>query len=393
MPKSPGSLTTLRDRNRSLVLKVVHQRGTASRVDIARDTGLSRTTVSALVTELVASGTLTELTERAPAQGSGRPATLLSVNPAGGSLLGVHFAHDFVRVALSDLAGRILDATCTSLDMDHRPADALSHAGDSLRALAASASERVLGVGVALSGPTRQGHAVTSGGLLPHWAGIDVAQQLGDQLELPVLVGNDANLGAVAEWTWGAGRGVSNLIYVMVSEGVGAGLIIDNRLYEGSGGTAGELGHVVIEPHGAICRCGGRGCLETVAAIPALTAAMAQTRGGRTTLAEVLERAAAHDAGALRVMSDAGRAIGRALAGVCAVLDPELVIVGGKVGAAGESLLAGVRETLALGLPPAIGRGLRVVPGALGAEAEVLGAISLAGRATALPALLTDLRQ
>ena len=154
-------------------------------------------------------------------------------------------------------------------------------------------------------------------------------------------------------------------------------MILNGQLFSGGHDTAGEFGHVVVVPDGSICRCGGRGCLETVAGGRALVAALEHRHGRRLSLAEAVDLAVAGDDGANRVFSDCGRAVGEALAGICSVLDPCLVVVGGKASAAREALLAGVRAGLNRRLPPSIIGELPVVIGELGARAEVLGAIAL----------------
>jgi predicted NBD/HSP70 family sugar kinase len=387
MPSAPGSLESLRSRNRLRVLETVQQRGAITRVDIARTTGLSRTTVSSLVTELLSQGVLSELGESPTSSpGGGRPATLVALNPDGGGVLGVHLRHDGVHVVLADLSGRVLGERQRAIDVDHRPADSLAYVADTALELVADWGRgmgRVIGMGVAVSVPVqRVSHALRSPSMLRDWGDVDIAARLRERVGVPVHVGNDANLGAIAEWTFGVGRGADDLIYVMLSDGVGAGMILNGRPYEGAGGAAGELGHVTVVDEGFVCRCGNRGCLETVVGTRALVGAVAHSRGPDTTLADVVEMAVAGDPGCHRVVADAGRTIGRALSGVCAVLDPKLVIVGGRVAAAGALLLDGVREVLARSLPPAISQGVVVTAGRLGDRAEVLGAVALVTRRT-----------
>jgi len=236
-------------------------------------------------------------------------------------------------------------------------------------------------LGIAVSTPVA-GQALRLPAVLAGWDGVDVVGEWRDRLGLPVCLGNDANLGAVAEGTFGAGRGVDDFVYVMLSDGVGAGLVLGGRLYGGASGTAGEIGHVVVARDGFVCRCGNRGCLETVAGAGALIAAASHRMGPGVTLDAVLSAAGSADPGAVRLIEDAGRAVGRALSGICTVLDPAMVIVGGKTAAAGEPLLAGIRATLARGVSPAVSRSVRVVPGELGASAEALGAVAIASRRT-----------
>jgi predicted NBD/HSP70 family sugar kinase len=389
MTSAPGSLESLRSRNRLRVLETVQQRGAISRVDITRTTGLSRTTVSSLVAELLSEGVLSERSAEppAPSPGGGRPATLLALSPGGGGVLGVHLGHEGVRVVLADLSGDVLGERQREIDVDHLPADSLAYVADAALELVADSGQdigRVIGMGVAVSAPVQLvSHALRTPSMLRDWTDIDIAAQLRDRVGVPVHVGNDANLGAMAEWTFGVGRGADDLIYLMLSDGVGAGLILNGRPYEGAAGAAGELGHVAVVDGGYVCRCGNRGCLETVVGTRALVGAVSHSRGPDTTLAEVVELAVAGDPGCRRVIVDAGRTIGRALFGICAVLDPKLVIVGGKIAAAGPPLLDGVREVLARRLPSAISQGVVVTAGRLGDRAEVLGAVALATRNTA----------
>lgn len=386
---APGSLESLRGRNRERVLGAVQRRGTTSRVDIVRETGLSRSTVSSLVGSLIADGLLVERPDRPVPGGSpggGRPPTVLTLNPMAAGVLGVHFGHDSARVALADLSGQLIAERLRELDVDHHVEATLAFASDSAFELLAEADlppDRVIGCGVAVSSPVHRAGTDPQGpSLLTDWRGVDIAGELQSRLSTPVLVGNDANLGAVAEWTFGAGRGVDDLIYVMLSDGLGAGLILNGQLFSGGHDIAGEFGHVVVEPGGSICRCGGRGCLETVAGGRSLVAALEHRDGRRRSLADAVDLAVGQDPGALRIFGDCGRAVGEALAGICAVLDPSMVIVGGKASAVGPVLLDGVRAGLRHRLPPSMNSDLPVVAGELGARAEVLGAIALVTRNT-----------
>jgi predicted NBD/HSP70 family sugar kinase len=392
---APGSLESLRRTNRLRVMQTVQSRGAASRADIVRLTGLSRTTVSSLVAELVAENLLVERPDQPPPPASpngGRPATLLTLDPGAGGFLGMHFGHDSVRVAVADLSCTLLDEEQRAMDVDEHVRDSFGHACDmALRLLGRLDLEisRMVGLGVAVSAPVRHGSgALASPSPLKGWDDVDVAEELHRRLGLAVYVGNDANLGAVAEWMFGSGRGVDDFVYAMLSDGIGSGIMLNGRLHQGATGTAGELGHVVVSPHGFVCRCGNRGCLETVAGGRALAAALSQVTGANTTLDDVLRLARAGDPGARRAVQDAGRAVGRALSGLCTMLDPRLIIVGGRTGAVGEPLLDGIRASLARELSPSVNGSVGVVPGSLGERAEVMGAIALAHRMTPGPVLM-----
>jgi predicted NBD/HSP70 family sugar kinase len=373
-------------RNRARVLGVLQARGTASQADIARQTELSPTTVSTLIADLLEDGAVVERTgaiRQAPSPTGGRPPRLLSLNPSSGGFLGIDFGREMVRVAVANRAGDLLvDDRSDRLEVAHEAAEALGAAqrmAESLLAEAAIGPAGLQGAGVAVSAPVLSDlPGFASGIIFPSWEGIDVAGVLADRLGVPVHLGNDANLGALAEATFGAGRRARHVLYVMLSEGIGGGVIIDGRIYSGSSGAAGELGHIVVNPEGQVCRCGNRGCLATVAGGAALTGALRLTHGSQISLDEVIELIHQRDAGALRLIDDAGRAVGRALAGICSVLDPGLVIIGGELAPAGEPLLDSIQESLAAWISPASGRRHPVVLGELGAKAEVLGAVALA---------------
>jgi predicted NBD/HSP70 family sugar kinase len=168
------------------------------------------------------------------------------------------------------------------------------------------------------------------------------------------------------------------MAYLRLSDGIGCGLVIGGRPFRGSRGFAGEMGHVLVDPNGVICRCGNRGCLETLVAGPALCDLLARSHGPMS-VPELLELAAGGDAGARRVIADAGRVVGRATADLCNYLNPDIVVVGGELSAAGEVLLGPMREAIRRFAIPAATEDLRIVAGVLGERAEVLGALALAG--------------
>lgn len=385
MSAAPGSLERLRLQNRARVLAVLQRRGYASRADVVRETGLARTTVSSLVADLLAEGVVVERA-RALAQvtspNGGRPGTLLSLDPASGGYVGIDFAHDTVGVTVVDRSGALVADGRQQLDVDHHARRAVDMAADMVDAMlsqTAISRERVLGVGAAVSAPLHTHHReVASERIFPGWRELDLNAVLSQRFGVPVAIGNDANVGALAEATFGAGRAVKNLVYVMLSTGVGAGIIIGGELYEGHTGTAGELGHVVVDPGGHLCRCGNRGCLETVSGVMALTRALSHTHGADADLALLLGLSRQGDRGARRLVADAGRAVGQALAAVCSVLDPGLVIVGGELADAGEVLLDAIQDLIDRDTSPATGHSFKVVGGALGAKAEMVGAALLA---------------
>jgi predicted NBD/HSP70 family sugar kinase/biotin operon repressor len=375
-------LQSLRDANRQLVVQTLRRRGIVSRAEIARSTGLSRSTVSSLVTDLQRVGLIVER-EGDQQHGAqvGRPPVLIALSPSAGTVVGVDFGHSHIAVAVGDLAHNVLAERWHEVDVDHNAAEGLDAAAALVDAALAEADverDSVIGVGMGLPGPiSASQQTVGSTSILPGWVGVNAAREMERRLGFPVSVENDANLGALAEHVWGAGRGARDVAYIKASSGIGAGLIIDGRLHRGVGGTAGEIGHTHFREEGEACRCGNRGCLETVARADAITSSVAAGRGRPLTLAEVIELARTGDAPAQRVIADAGRAIGVAVANLCNLLNPGRVIVGGELSAAGQVLLAPLVDSLDRYAIPTAAADVQVVAGELGKRAEVMGALAL----------------
>ena len=381
MTVEPGTFGSTRELNRLRVVDALRRSGTASRSDLARVTGLSRTTIASLVSDLQDRGLIVEqANERPQPAGRGRPPVLLRLDAAAGSALGIDFGHRHVRVAVADLSSTVLAERSLDLDVDEAPEESLDAAAD----LAAEAlteagvdRSRVLGAGVALAAPIDSHNGVMGSTVLPGWAGVQAGDELSRRLEIPVELDNDANLGALAEVSFGAGRGHDDVVYVMMSAGIGSGLVLGGRLYHGAAGLAGELGHIQVQPEGAVCRCGSRGCLETVAATEPLLALLRPTYGADLTLHGLLELAADGELPARRVIGDAGRAVGRAMADLCNYLNPAAIVVGGDLSPAGEPLLDGIREAIDRYALPGAAASVEVKAGVLGERAEVLGALAL----------------
>jgi predicted NBD/HSP70 family sugar kinase len=379
-----GSLRSLRELNSRRVIDVLRERGTASRAEIARATGLSRSTVSSIVGDLLEDDLIEEGAEGtgvAHGDQGGRPPVLLSLRSSAGLALGVDFGHTHLRVALSDLSHEVVAESLQELDVDHSAEEGLDAAERLVAQVLKEGNgdrDRVLGVGMGLPGPINQtARTVGSTAILPGWVGVDAAAELSRRLELPVQVENDANLGALAEFVWGSGQGHSELVYIKLSSGVGAGLLLGGRLYQGAGGTAGEIGHTVVQEGGAICRCGNRGCLETVASARAIAGMLSESRGEEVSAKRLLELSANGDSAAARLIEEAGREIGIAVANLCNLINPDRVIVGGDLSGAGEQITEPILESIRRFAIRSAADQVTVVPGVLGERAELLGALAL----------------
>ena len=368
-------------RKHRLVLQAFRRHGPLTRAEAATLTGLSRSGVHVLTSELVEAGLLREVDDRV-AGSRGRPAQSFAYTGRGGHVLAIAFEHDRFTTAVADLSGAIVREVTEARDVDRDPEGALQAAAHVARGLLApddAPALEALAAVAALPGPidARRGR-IGSFSILRGWSDAHPTALLQAILGVPTVIENDANLAAYAEATRGAGARHDDLLYVKASTGVGAGLILGGRIYRGAAGMAGEIGHVTIDPAGKICRCGSKGCVETVAGSGGIVAALADTHGEAITIEELIELARSGDAAAERALAEAGAALGRAVGEVSNVLNPSLVVIGGELAGAGELLLEPLRRALRQSAMQVIGNSLEVRAGELGARAEVLGAAALA---------------
>jgi predicted NBD/HSP70 family sugar kinase len=384
-----GSLGSLRESNRERVVQALRMLGVASRADVARRTGLSRSTVSSIVADLQSEGFVVDRDPNGrPSSGGGRPPSLIALDPAAGVVVGIDFGKRHVAVAAADLSHDVLAEEWREMPEDYEAEEGIGRAAALVeRVLEASgtARDRILGVGMGLPGPVHRTGIVGSSAILPGWAGTRGGERMAERLGLSVWLSNDASLGALAESTWGAGRDCANLVYLKLSTGIGAGIVIGGRLFDGAGGTSGEIGHTTLDETGDICRCGSRGCLETYAGGAAIAAGLSRSMGERLDLNEVLTRALDGDPVCRRALADAARHIGVAAANLCNLVNPERIVVGGSMGHAGDLLLDPLRESVGLRAIPSAAEDVEIVPGELGKRAELLGAVALALREAGPP--------
>ncbi|MEZ0089531.1 putative NBD/HSP70 family sugar kinase [Streptacidiphilus sp. EB129] len=375
--ETPGSQSSLHRANLERVLKAVRMAGSLTQAEIARTTGLSAATVSNIVRELKEAETVVVT----PTSSGGRRARSVSLSADAGIVVGVDFGHSHLRVAVGNLAHRVLAEESEPLDTDASADQGFGRAEQLVGRLLAQTgfrTDKVIGVGLGVPGPIDgETGALGSTAILPGWTGIAPGRELAGRLGMAVYVDNDANLGALGELVWGAGRGLSDLAYIKVASGVGAGLVISGQIYRGPGGTAGEIGHITLDESGPVCRCGNRGCLETFVGSRYVLNLLSASHGPDLTLSKVVQLAQRGDLGCRRVLADVGRQIGTGVANLCNLLNPRRVILGGDLAEAGDLVLDPIRESVARYAIPSAARQLTVVPGTLGGRAEVLGALAL----------------
>jgi predicted NBD/HSP70 family sugar kinase len=382
MPTRLPDPSPRRLRTQQQLLGLIRQHAGITRQDLSRRAGLSRTATAEAVHELLARRLIAERRSDATT-GVGRPSALLFPNAEAAIVGAVDFGHNHVSVALADSAGQVLAERHEPVDVDQHATHALGQAatllGDCLNERGLTTSDLAnitAGIPCPLDADTG---VVRSPTILAGWVDLDPAQELTARTGRPAFVDNDANMGARGEQRFGAARGCRNFIYVKVSHGIGAGLVLNGEIYRGALGIAGEIGHTQLPDATSLCRCGNQGCLETVVSIHEVRRQLAVIRpesfgaSGELSLAEL-----ARDPAASRVIIAAGRTLGRVLADICNVLNPETIIVGGELSLAGRPVLTGIRESVDRYAQPAAAHKVRIELGKLGLRAELMGAIGTA---------------
>jgi predicted NBD/HSP70 family sugar kinase/biotin operon repressor len=377
----PGhSLAQLRGANLRAVTSLLTD-GPRSRADLARATGLSRTTVSSLVNELLANGALVETEDRGTPYkgGSGRPPLLVALALRPGGVAGVDIGHRHVRVAVSDRGARVLAEVDRPTNADPEGTATLDLAARLVREVseqAGMAPDELVRVGLCVPAPIDRRSARVDSAVLPGWHELVPGEELGRRLRVPVVVDNDANLGAMAEHQHGAAKGEADVLYVKLASGVGAGLVLGGRLHRGVAGMAGEVGHVLAREDGQVCRCGSRGCLETEVSTRRLLELLSPLYDDLD-VSGLLELDRRQDPAVRRVLGDAGHTIGRVLAGLCTTLNPAVIVVGGALGSS-STLVEAIRGAVDRYAHPEAAATVRVASGHFGERAEVMGAVALA---------------
>jgi predicted NBD/HSP70 family sugar kinase len=367
------------------IAAALSDRAAASRVELAELTGLPRTTAVAAVASLLQRGLLVERDD--PHEGPrpvGRPPTMVSLADPPGPVAVIAFGHVESTVAVGDYAGTVLARQPLHVSASD-PVDVVKSALAELPGAAPS----VAVVGISQPLDRERGVPVSRGDApsvifpnlqpLPAWLRTDASAALSAALHMPVFAENDANLAALGEALFGAGRRRRGVVHVSIKDGIGAGLVLDGRLHRGTTGFAGELAHVSVRDDGRLCVCGGRGCLATVYQNgPQLIDEIQTAYGHPLTFADMQALAAQGDAGVRRILADLGRTVGRPLADLAVLLNPDTIIIDGALGDAAAPVVDGVRETLERHTPPVISRTVMVLPGTLGADALFAGAVALA---------------
>jgi glucokinase-like ROK family protein len=323
---------------------------------------------------------------------------MLHFNASQGYVAGVDLGATSIDVALADLGGALLERRSEPANVSDGPQPVLNRICALLLQLLQRrgiAPEQVYAIGIGVPGPVQFSTGLLiAPPLMPEWDAYPIRATLRQTFTAArVVVDNDVNVMALGELRSGAGVGVENFIVIKIGTGIGAGIVCQGQVYRGSDGCAGDVGHICVDPHGPVCRCGNVGCVEAMAAGPpiaaralsvaqsggsAILAARAQSNGGALSAEDVGAAAAAGDRAAMEIIQDSGRMIGEALAGLVNFFNPRLLLLGGGVSNIGHQLLSSIRQTVLRRSPPLSTKDLRIDYAKLGRDAGLLGAIALA---------------
>lgn len=367
----------IRAANRTAVVDVLRRHGAATRAELCRRTGLSRATVSSLVADLQAHGLVSE--QRASDDAYfGRPPAVITLDRSAGLAIAIDVGVRHVAVAVGDLSRRVLAERWISLPHGH---DSITGVATVLRCVdeaiaeAGAHRDQLVGAAISIAAPVapHSGHLLVPG-VLPGWDGRALAAAVEQRWDIPVAVENDANVGALAESTWGESA-PGGLLYVKVASRVGLGIVLGDSIHYGADGWAGEFGHTTAVPGGLLCWCGRRGCLEMYAGGEGMLRQLEVVGAPANDVAEIISRASDADPAVVGVVQAGVEALAAGLAALACVLNPAVIVLGGELTLlADELLLDPVRAALA-SLP--FGNPIPVRVSTLGDRASLVGSLAL----------------
>ncbi|WNV83689.1 ROK family protein [Umezawaea sp. Da 62-37] len=370
----------VRRHNRTALLRRLHVDGPSTRASLAVELGLNRSTIKALVDGLAETGVVAE---RVPAQrsGAGRPSLLVLPQPHAAVVLAIDIRVEQVAMAMVGLGGEIIGRDSWNLRTRTRdPREVITHIVDSAKLLTDELDLQPVAVGVSVSGVVRRSDGWVHEAPNLHWTNVALGERLSAVMGLPVQVGNDAELGALAEHVRGAARGASDMVYISADVGVGGGVISNGMPLRGTGGYVGELGHMVVRPGGLRCYCGCEGCWETEVGEAALRRALAlPENASRGAVVAELRSLSADPDSVMHRLGEFTEWLAVGLVTVVNMLGPELVVLGDLFTALPEPVVAEVRAVVQRRslVSRAVG-GTRIVSSPLGRDAKLVGAAEAA---------------
>jgi predicted NBD/HSP70 family sugar kinase len=374
-PGQPAPPTATTATTAGAILQLIRSGAVTTRADVARTTGLARSTVALRLDTLVAQGLVVERTD-GPSTG-GRPPARLEFNAAGGVVLAADLGATHCRLAVCDLVGTVLAERAADLDIGQGPDAVLAWVDERFGELLAEADRDefdVRGVGVGVPGPVEfaAGRAV-SPPIMPGWDGVAIPPYFA-RYGVPVFVDNDVNIMALGEY-WAQWREtVDDLLFVKVATGIGSGLVTGGRIHRGAQGTAGDIGHIqVAHGPGVVCHCGNVDCVEAVASGSALAHQLSEAGLAAQHSRDVVDLVRKGNPDAVRLLRGAGRRLGEVLSGAVNLFNPAVIVIGGDLAHAHEQLFAGVREVVYQRSTALATRHLQIVRSRLDDRSGVVG--------------------
>ncbi|WP_029150534.1 ROK family transcriptional regulator [Microbacterium indicum] len=351
-----------------------------TRAELAKATGLARSTIAARVDQLLTLGLIVPVADAAST--GGRPPSQFALNPSGRVVVAADLGASHATVAITDLTGSVVAEATDRMPIANGPETVLAWMVDAARRLLAGVGRdetAVAAIGIGLPGPVEfsTGRPVNPP-IMPGWDRFDVPGWVREHIDVPVLVDNDVNISALGERSV-AWPGADDLLFVKVATGIGAGVVSSGRLQRGAQGIAGDIGHVRVARGSDVpCSCGNTGCLEALASGPALARTLRASGIAAETGDDVVELVKNGSLEAIQAVRQAGRDIGEMLTVAVSLLNPRVIVIGGSMARVGEHLLAGIREVVYTRSMPLATERLAIAQSEAGARAAVLGASMLA---------------
>ncbi|MBI5828967.1 MAG: ROK family transcriptional regulator [Chloroflexi bacterium] len=369
--------------NRSAVLNTIKTHGPIGRAEVARRTGLSAATVTGITAELIADDLVFE--KAAGDSRGGRPPILLALNPRGGFVVGLKLTETEAIAALTDLQATVIAKRTDRLAgrSPERAVNTLANAVAELVGEARIRKGKLIGVGVGVAGIVDSEHGLVRQSPYFGWQNLPLRDLLQSRVRVPVFIDNDVNTLTLAEKWFGAGQSVDNFLTVTVGRGVGLGIVVNGQFYRGATGGAGEFGHTVIDPNGPVCDCGKHGCLESFVGDPGLVrmaaeaAARGELPGPVADVPSLLALAQAGSPAEQAIFARAGEMLGRGVANLINIFNPQLVLISGEGVRSGDWLFGPMREAIARHVMPGLAGDAEIRTDSWGDDAWARGAASL----------------
>ncbi len=371
--------TIARRYNRAQILNRLRLQGTISRADLAKQTGLTRSTISRIINELLAENFVYETASSQNQRG--RPGILLSLNPRGGAAIGLEIGVHFISILLTDFLSTAIWHNRITIE-DNATRECYIEKAEELICEAIEISTQnslpLIGIGTAVWGLVNYNDHVIHFAPNLHWRDVPLEAKWKELFQVPVYVENDANAAALGEYYFGAGKQIEDFLYLSMDVGIGSGIISKGQLFRGASGYAGEIGHITIDPDGALCGCGKRGCLETKAGRNVIVQHYKDlSKEDNITLEQIIQRGQAGDPIAVNIFTEVGEDLGIGIGHAVNILNPHSVILGWSLGQAFDLLLPGIECGLQKSILPDLRNDLVLIPSQNGSEDALLGSIAL----------------